>query len=399
MHGISAAHTTLPLPSYVRVTNLENGRSIVVRVNDRGPYAHSRVIDLSIGTAKALDFYSRGLARVRVEYVGRAPIEGTDDEMLMATLREGSPAPAPSKVMIAAAKPFIPSADDKQALARIGRASVHAQQRIEPPREAGSYQRGGRGRPAEEQTGRPPDLCLGRGDKGRAARAESRSRGRLCAHARQCTRAHERSRGLLSAVWPETRPRGDPGAAVPEMFTSASNTAGGIAFGQAEIAKHGPGQGRSVDLGHAGCGYARLGRVRLVPVMKLRALASWFSTPVAKWGVVAFLAGAIGSADREPNPVSGPKPSDGGYQTSAAHAILIEADSGSVLFEKGADDLIPPASLSKLMTAEVVFNEIKQGRLKPTDEFIVRHQCLAPGRRSIAHIEHVHSDPQQGRRG
>ena len=95
-------------------TNLENRRSIVVRVNDRGPYAHSRVIDLSIGTAKALDFYSRGLARVRVEYVGRAPIEGTDDEMLMATLREGSPAPAPSKVMIAAAKPFIPSADDNK---------------------------------------------------------------------------------------------------------------------------------------------------------------------------------------------------------------------------------------------------------------------------------------------
>src|SRR6187455_2804760 len=111
MHGISAAHTTLPLPSYVRVTNLENGRSIVVRVNDRGPYAQSRVIDLSIGTAKALDFYSRGLACVRVEYVGRAPIEGSDDDMLMATLREGAPAPAPSKVMIAAAKPFIPNAD------------------------------------------------------------------------------------------------------------------------------------------------------------------------------------------------------------------------------------------------------------------------------------------------
>jgi rare lipoprotein A len=94
------------------VTNLENGRSIVVRVNDRGPYARSRVIDLSIGTAKALDFYSRGLARVRVEYVGRAPVEGSDDEMLMATLREGSPAPAPSKVMIAAAKPFIPKPGD-----------------------------------------------------------------------------------------------------------------------------------------------------------------------------------------------------------------------------------------------------------------------------------------------
>jgi serine-type D-Ala-D-Ala carboxypeptidase (penicillin-binding protein 5/6) len=68
--------------------------------------------------------------------------------------------------------------------------------------------------------------------------------------------------------------------------------------------------------------------------------------------------------------VSGPKSSEG-YQTAAAHAILIEAGSGSVLFEKAADDLIPPASLSKLMTQELVFNLIKQGRLKPTDEFIV----------------------------
>ena len=113
MHSISAAHTTLPMPCYVRVTNLNNGRSIVVRVNDRGPYHRDRVIDLSIGTAKALDFYSRGIARVRVEYVGRAPIEGSDDTMLMATLREGSPAPAPSKVMVAAAKPFIPKPDDE----------------------------------------------------------------------------------------------------------------------------------------------------------------------------------------------------------------------------------------------------------------------------------------------
>jgi rare lipoprotein A len=128
MHSISAAHTTLPLPCYVRVTNLDNGRSIVVRVNDRGPYHRNRVIDLSIGTAKALDFYSRGLARVRVEYVGAAPIEGSDDTMLMATLREGSPAPAPSKVMIAAAKPFISNLDDGKD-ARLASASASASAR------------------------------------------------------------------------------------------------------------------------------------------------------------------------------------------------------------------------------------------------------------------------------
>jgi rare lipoprotein A len=114
MHSISAAHTTMPLPSYARVTNLDNGKSIIVRVNDRGPYVRDRIIDLSIGTAKALDSYRHGLARVRVEYVGRAPIEGSDDRMLMATLRDGQPAPAPSRVMVASAAPFVPTLGDSR---------------------------------------------------------------------------------------------------------------------------------------------------------------------------------------------------------------------------------------------------------------------------------------------
>ena len=91
----------------------------------------------------------------------------------------------------------------------------------------------------------------------------------------------------------------------------------------------------------------------------------------SKWCAAAVLACVAAAAFAAPNPVSGPKPADGGFQTAAPHAILIDAESGSVLFEKAADNLIPPASLSKLMTAEVVFNEIKQGRLKPTTEFIV----------------------------
>ena len=116
MHSISAAHPTLPIPSYARVTNLENGKSIIVRVNDRGPYARNRVIDLSTGTAKALGFYGRGLARVRVEYVGRASLHGSDDRMLLATLREGSPAPAPSLVRVAAAKPLLSEASERETL-------------------------------------------------------------------------------------------------------------------------------------------------------------------------------------------------------------------------------------------------------------------------------------------
>jgi rare lipoprotein A len=112
MHGISAAHPTMPIPSYARVTNIENGRSLIVRVNDRGPYARNRIIDVSIGAANALGFYGNGLARVRVEYVGRAPIEGSDDRALLATLREGGPAPAPAGVMVASAAPFVPSFRD-----------------------------------------------------------------------------------------------------------------------------------------------------------------------------------------------------------------------------------------------------------------------------------------------
>lgn len=117
-----------------------------------------------------------------------------------------------------------------------------------------------------------------------------------------------------------------------------------------------------------------LGHARLAVVMNIRVvgtLSRTLSRPFfARWGAAAILACAVGYAAAAPNPVSGPK-SNEGYQTSAAHAMLIEADSGSVLFEKAADDLIPPASLSKLMTQEVVLNEIRQGRLQPTTEFIV----------------------------
>ena len=111
-NSISAAHPTLPLPSYVRVTNLRNGHSIIARVNDRGPYADNRVIDVSVHTAKLLGFYDRGLAKVRVDYVGPAPLEGSSDKTLVATLREHAPAPAPSKVMVASAEPFVPRLPD-----------------------------------------------------------------------------------------------------------------------------------------------------------------------------------------------------------------------------------------------------------------------------------------------
>ncbi|HEX3672695.1 MAG TPA: septal ring lytic transglycosylase RlpA family protein [Rhizomicrobium sp.] len=73
---MTAAHRTLPMPVNVRVTNLENGRSVVVRINDRGPYAKGRIIDLSEAAARALDVTAKGTARVRVTYLGRADLEG-----------------------------------------------------------------------------------------------------------------------------------------------------------------------------------------------------------------------------------------------------------------------------------------------------------------------------------
>jgi rare lipoprotein A len=108
MTSLTAAHPTLPMPSYVRVTNLRNGKSLVVRVNDRGPYHGNRVIDVSNRAAKLLEFHNNGVARVRVEYVGRAPLEGSDDRQLVATLRTGEPAPAPSGIRVASAAPFVP---------------------------------------------------------------------------------------------------------------------------------------------------------------------------------------------------------------------------------------------------------------------------------------------------
>jgi rare lipoprotein A len=78
MNRLSAAHPTLPLPSYVYVTNLDNGRTVLVRVNDRGPYVGNRIIDLSRSAAKALDTKGRGLGRVRVRYAGAAPMNGDD---------------------------------------------------------------------------------------------------------------------------------------------------------------------------------------------------------------------------------------------------------------------------------------------------------------------------------
>src|SRR6202163_840700 len=108
MTSLTAAHPTLPMPCYARVTNLSNGKSLIVRVNDRGPYHGNRLIDVSNKAAELLEFKGNDVAHVRVEYVARAPLEGSDDRQLIATLRTGVPAPSPSMVRVASARSFVP---------------------------------------------------------------------------------------------------------------------------------------------------------------------------------------------------------------------------------------------------------------------------------------------------
>jgi rare lipoprotein A len=110
---LSAAHPTFPLPSYARVTNLDTGSSVIVRVNDRGPYHPGRIIDVSSKTAELLDMKRTGTAKVNVQYVGRARMDGHDMPFLMASYsRKGDRLPSvqpegqiATGVMVASAEP------------------------------------------------------------------------------------------------------------------------------------------------------------------------------------------------------------------------------------------------------------------------------------------------------
>ncbi len=128
-NALTAAHTTMPLPSYARVTNMKNGRSMIVRVNDRGPFHGNREIDLSERVAEMLDYKSKGVAKVKVEYVGRAPLHGNDQAYLMASYSGPGAAPAggtmPGTMLARANKVIMPtSVASLQSVS--GGASAHA---------------------------------------------------------------------------------------------------------------------------------------------------------------------------------------------------------------------------------------------------------------------------------
>ena len=129
MNAVSAAHTTLPLPSMVEVTNLDNGRKLVVRVNDRGPFVDNRLIDLSREAAVQLGFHRQGLANVRVRYVGPAPLLGPADGLRYASAK---PLPTRAATIPAAAAPLAASSDIVMEIASGAPAPRAAMARSEP---------------------------------------------------------------------------------------------------------------------------------------------------------------------------------------------------------------------------------------------------------------------------
>jgi rare lipoprotein A len=122
-NSLTAAHPTLPLPCYAYVTNVDNGKTILVRVNDRGPYVNDRLIDMSYAAAKQLGYLAKGRARVRVRFAGLAPLNGDDtrERQYLASLQwrqqfADRSAPAPRDYASAEAQPaatFAPEASDR----------------------------------------------------------------------------------------------------------------------------------------------------------------------------------------------------------------------------------------------------------------------------------------------
>ncbi len=122
-NALTAAHPTLPLPCYAYVTNLANGRTVLVRVNDRGPYVNDRLIDMSYAAAKQLGFVGKGRARVRVRYAGLAPLNGDDrrEKQYLASQQwrqeaPGRSSPPPSREYASAeqrSSGFAPDASDR----------------------------------------------------------------------------------------------------------------------------------------------------------------------------------------------------------------------------------------------------------------------------------------------
>jgi len=147
MHGMTAAHKTLPLPTYVRVRNLSNNRTVVVRVNDRGPFVHNRIIDLSYSAAQKLDMIKTGTSLVEVEAI---TFEAPSGDQPTRQVTAPAPQPAAPQPQASRSEPANPNhiyvqigafgdranADRRLSVLRsggIGAAAVHEDRSVSPP--------------------------------------------------------------------------------------------------------------------------------------------------------------------------------------------------------------------------------------------------------------------------
>ena len=318
---ITAAHPTLPLPSIVRVTNLENGRSIEVRVNDRGPFVGDRLIDLSQAAARKLGYESSGLAPVRVEFVGLADADGTP------------PAPTVGK-------------RSRLRLRSPARRRRSASCPSPTPGASGRRDHAGRG---SARHGPFPRAC----PAGPVAGADRRVR---------------RDRSGAALRWPPSRVGPGAGRAGIRRLArrgSGAARAGGRSGRRRSPAREGGGAWlhRRFLVPATGKGGSHAGEL-LSPALATkrgeRCDCGWCSD--WRW--------SSGLADRRAAQA---------FETAAKAAIILDNRTGVVLFEKNADERLPPASMSKLMTAYMIFDQLKGGRLKLDDEVLVSERAWKMG--------------------
>jgi rare lipoprotein A len=133
MYGMTAAHKTLPLPSYARVTNLNNGRSVVVRINDRGPFIANRIIDLSYTAAAKLDMLRDGTAMVEVRSLTPGAPEAPPALVASAPPAARPPPPPPSPLLYIQTGAFADPSNASRELARLQAAGLASAFVIAPP--------------------------------------------------------------------------------------------------------------------------------------------------------------------------------------------------------------------------------------------------------------------------
>jgi rare lipoprotein A len=191
MDRLSAASPTLPMPVYARVTNLENRRSIIVRVNDRGPYRSDRIIDLSRRSAEVLGFRGKGTAPVRVQYLARAPLNGDDSYERRYLASQG----------------WVQFASQVRATVPGVVGSIAASTRPQPPRQLPVMASGGAPVPRQAAPGEVPQLrwqASTRVSAGQSPREQLGGGSRLLIQA-GCFRSEdnaERARALLGGIAP-----------------------------------------------------------------------------------------------------------------------------------------------------------------------------------------------------